>query len=53
MCDTAGMVLDRLEEVHSTISRVVWQDRRNADRGRVISKASEAVEALLLATQNQ
>lgn len=53
MCDTAGMVLDRLEEVHSTVSRIVWQDRRNTDRGRVTSKASEAVKALLLVTQNQ
>ena len=45
--DTAGMVLDRLEEVHSSISRVMWQERRNVDRRGVLTQASEAAKTVL------
>ena len=45
--DTAGMVLDRLEEVLSGISRVVWQQRRNTDRSQVIARAAETVQTML------
>ena len=45
--DTAGMILDRLEEVHSSISRVMWQERRNVDRRGVLTQASEAAKTVL------
>ncbi len=45
--DTAGMVLDRLEEVHSGLTRVLWQHRRNMDRKQVIQDAATAIKAML------
>lgn len=45
--DTADMVLDRLEEVQSSISRIVWQERRNVDRSQVMARAEEAVRTML------
>lgn len=51
--DTAGMVLDRLEEVHSSISRVIWQERRNVDRREVLIRASEAAKTVLQITQTE
>lgn len=51
--DTAGMVLDRLEEAHSSISRILWQERRNTHRSQVLTRASEAVKNVLQITQNQ
>ena len=45
--DTAGMVLDRLEEVYSSIARLLWQQRRNIHRALVIQEASDALESLL------
>lgn len=50
VCDTAGMVLDRLEEVQFSISRILCQHRRNRDRSQVIANASNAVKSMLQLT---
>lgn len=47
VADTAGMVLDRLEEVHSALTRSLWQHRRNSNRQQVMMGAGSAVQAML------
>ena len=47
VADTAGMVLDRLEEIHSALTRTLWQHRRNSNRKQVIKGAESAVQAMM------
>ena len=44
---TSGMVLDRLEEIHSTLSRLVWQHQHNSNRTKTIEEAEAAAQAML------
>lgn len=44
---TSGMVLDRLEEIHSALTRLVWQHRHNSNRKQAIQEAEVAAQAML------
>lgn len=44
---TSGMVLDRLEEIHSALTRLVWQHRHNSNRKQTIGEAMAAAQAML------
>ncbi|KAA6420881.1 MAG: ATPase family AAA domain-containing protein [Trebouxia sp. A1-2] len=44
---TSGMVLDRLEEIHSALTRLVWQHRHNPNRKQTIEEAEAAAQAML------
>ncbi len=44
---TAGIVLDRLEEIHSALTRLVWQHRHNSNRKQTIEEAEAAAQAML------
>ena len=45
VCATENIVLDRLEEVHSTLARIVWQQRLTSDRMIVVDAAEESFAA--------
>lgn len=47
------MVLDRLEEVHCTVSRIVWQHRRDVNRNQVIQEAVAAIRTVLQPASGQ
>ncbi|KAL0036308.1 hypothetical protein WJX77_001773 [Trebouxia sp. C0004] len=44
---TSGMVLDRLEEIHSALTRLLWQHRHNPNRKQIIVEAEAAAQAML------
>jgi hypothetical protein len=44
---TSGMVLDRLEEIHSALTRLLWQHRHNPNRKQTIGEAEAAAQAML------
>ena len=47
--ETEGMVLDRLEELHSKLARLNWQNRLATDRLAVIQAAEDAFDAMVQA----